>query len=146
MSEIYYFGCANDRGGHYWWGEGWLQHREPAFASRRGYDGFPVDGIYPPPGKEIQCKATMHFVHGFTVLAWWDRSVDKRGACNSSLWVQGRATFGQILERGREAFPGLLERQEQPLGCPHAKRLFEDDAQFTRLLGGIKELVQEVGG
>jgi hypothetical protein len=48
---------------------------------------------------------------------WWDRSVDKRGACNSGFYVRG---FGHREAQGAfdwacSQFPHVVERQKHPL-------------------------------
>jgi hypothetical protein len=48
---------------------------------------------------------------------WWDRSVDKRGACNSGFYVRG---FGypeaqDAFDWGCSQFPTIVQRQAHPL-------------------------------
>lgn len=48
---------------------------------------------------------------------WWDRSVDKRGACNSGFYVRG---FGypepqEAFDYACSQFPHVVERQKFPL-------------------------------
>jgi hypothetical protein len=45
----------------------------------------------------------------FTVLQWWDRNQgDRRGACNSSILVDGEHTTAQMLDALAEHFPHVL--------------------------------------
>lgn len=63
----------------------------------------------------------VHWVVGGLALwyafVWWDRSVDKRGACNSGFYVRG---FGYPEEQAAfayacESFPHVVSRQQYPL-------------------------------
>lgn len=48
---------------------------------------------------------------------WWDRSVDKRGACNSGIYVRGfdHREPQSAFEYGCSQFPHVIERQKFPL-------------------------------
>jgi hypothetical protein len=48
--------------------------------------------------------ALLHHRDGWTALAFWDRSVDKRGACNSTYIAQGDFTFEQMVELAKTRF------------------------------------------
>lgn len=51
---------------------------------------------------------------GFTLISWWDRSQgDKRGACNSNLFLEGDHTSEIMLGALRERFPHVLANLEQ---------------------------------
>lgn len=47
---------------------------------------------------------------GFTAIQWWDRCQgDKRGACNSTILLQGDHTSEEMLAALAEHFPHVLE-------------------------------------
>ncbi len=48
----------------------------------------------------------------WTALAFWDRSVDKRGGCNSVFILEGSYNFEQALTLARQIFPKIFERFE----------------------------------
>jgi hypothetical protein len=48
--------------------------------------------------------ALLHHKDGWTALAFWDRTVDKRGACNSVYMAEGTYTFDQMVAMARERF------------------------------------------
>ena len=50
---------------------------------------------------------------GFTAIQWWDRNQgDERGACNSTVLVEGEHTTEEMLAAMREHFPHVLENLE----------------------------------
>jgi hypothetical protein len=50
-------------------------------------------------------------------FVWWDRSVDRRSACNSGFYVQGfdHKHAADALEYAGTVFPEVIARQRQPL-------------------------------
>lgn len=46
----------------------------------------------------------------WTVLTFWDRSVDTRGNCCASFLLKGALDFATALETAREAFPQVFSR------------------------------------
>lgn len=109
MSDIYYFGCIG-QSGHY------LFRSEAKRARKtdgRLYHSWMnrLDGVLAPTDlAEKQGPTARHEMHGHTVLSFWDRSVDKRGACNSILFIPGVMSFAEALEKAREAFPEVFGR------------------------------------
>ena len=59
---------------------------------------------------EEQGAARLHFVDGWTVLSFWDRSGDSRGGCSSTFLAEGRHSFQQMVELAREHFPHIWQR------------------------------------
>lgn len=52
--------------------------------------------------------------NGFTAIQWWDRQQgDSRGACNSTILMEGERTTEEMLAAAREHFPHVLERLEK---------------------------------
>jgi hypothetical protein len=55
-----------------------------------------------------------HGVHGYTLIQWWDRCQgDTRGACNSSILLEGDHTSEEMLAALREHFPHVLANLER---------------------------------
>jgi hypothetical protein len=52
-----------------------------------------------------------HFLtNGYTAIQWWDRCQgDTRGACNSTLLVEGERTCAEMLEALRTYFPHVVD-------------------------------------
>lgn len=107
-----YFGCENRESGHYLWMPG--MHSVPYHVQRDQLPGplqpHGLDGTYAPLGPEVEGQALLHHVHGRTVLAFWDRSVDHRGGSNSAFILSGRLTFEEAVAQARAAFPEVWAR------------------------------------
>lgn len=51
-----------------------------------------------------------HLSNGYTAIQWWDRNQgDERGACNSTILLEGVHTSEEVLVAGREHFPHVFE-------------------------------------
>lgn len=62
-------------------------------------NGRPYCGCDQPEG-----VALLHHKNGWTALSFWDRSVDKRGGCNSTYFAKGTFTFDQMVEMAKTRF------------------------------------------
>ena len=125
-----YFGCW-DQPGHYLHGvDGqtfWQDRHRPADLP---WDEVSMDGVLLakgnvpdiPDGRVFwTCGGDDAFWYAFY---WWDRSVDKRGACNSGFYVRGfgypepRAAFDYACEQ----FPTIVRRQKFSLVLQENRR------------------------
>lgn len=77
--------------------DGGLQPHFADCAKKRGYHYCNC-----PSGEEG--PALLHHKNGWTALAFWDRSADKRGACNSVYMAEGTFDFNQMVEMARTRF------------------------------------------
>jgi hypothetical protein len=110
IKPFYYFGCRQ-RSGHYVFAA--------AGSPPLDYYDIPIpklDGSLPPPGDpwgkpgQVQGRARLHHINGWTAVAYWDRSVDERGGSNSVFLAPGVFSFEEIMASAREAFPDVLDR------------------------------------
>jgi len=107
--ETYYFGCYG-RLGHY------LYERGGSNCERRLPNDFPVrpqqldTGFLPKGGQQIEGIAHLYHVNGWTVVSFWDRTVDSRHGSNSSFVVRGVLDFDAVMAAAKEAFPEVCER------------------------------------
>jgi hypothetical protein len=138
MSRCYFFGCWNTPG-HYLVGPhgARVDHREGAkvelFGDQLHLDGSLAPRKYhprygtglcwnaqsKPNGQRIEyqseeCPEGQFLRHvlpnGFTAIQWWDRCQgDSRGACNSTVLLEGEHTTEKMLEALRVNFPGVVE-------------------------------------
>lgn len=123
--EVYYFGCRG-AAGHYWF----LPNNDLRYISNWEIDkNLPsefqngrIDSGFCPGGgsrnknrAEIPGEAKLTVVSGWTVLGWWDRSVDKRGGSNSNILAKGTFDFTTMLEIGKVRFPEVMKRQLLPI-------------------------------
>lgn len=53
---------------------------------------------------EVEGEALLHHKDGWTAISFWDRSVDKRGACNSTYFAEGTFTFDEMVEMAKARF------------------------------------------
>lgn len=123
--KCFYFGCVG-KPGHFFNGpDGQYRHRREFEASP--WRDFEIDGklqphfsncvrkIYP---HRTYCDCTsgpegvslLHHKDGWTALSMWDRSVDGRGACNSTFIFEGTFTFDEALALTRLHFPSVVSR------------------------------------
>lgn len=125
-----YFGCWN-QAGHYLVAPGGgrpvLSHEESyalsreldgAFAPKRKRGGPIVWGDTRDPSDWDRYNATecpqgqflRHEIRGYTLIQWWDRCQgDTRGACNSTVLLEGVHTSERMLGALAEHFPHVLE-------------------------------------
>lgn len=127
VAECYFYGCI-ERAGHYLWRRG---SGRPAAAHdmedsiRRALaaplDAAGVGGLCwnSPKSKwgessydrdETEGRALLTQRNGWTVVAFWDRSVDRRGACNAAFIVKGELTFAQAVRVARHRWPEVWAR------------------------------------
>src|SRR4051812_43443145 len=117
--RVYYFGCGEGYG-HFWFlprGErtrGWQSSSAVADAMRTVFPR--IDGIFTPNDcPEVEGEAKLTYVNGWTVLAWWDRSVDHRGKANSALVCHLPRDFDQMVALLAILFPEVSRRQRVPI-------------------------------
>jgi hypothetical protein len=131
--DIFFFGvCAGTSAGHYFFspgGRGHAAHASPeTLRATLPPTLLRVDGVWTAPTprtpeqvrdrtpaeseRETQGEAYIHYVEGWTVLAWWDRSADRRWGCNANLLARGRHRFDAMLALGRQHFPREMARME----------------------------------
>lgn len=60
---------------------------------------------------EVQGEAALHHKAGWTALAWWDFTGDKRGASNSVIFVDRLCDFDEMLSLFASNFPAQSARQ-----------------------------------
>lgn len=119
LVKMFYFGpweraghyLHDERGSHIWrerdyptlpWGDetdGGLQpHFEDCAKKRSSYNRY----CNCPRGPEG--VALIHHKNGWTALSFWDRSVDTRGACNSTYFAEGTFTFDEMVAMAKGRF------------------------------------------
>ena len=98
-----------------------------------GMRGFPLvdwhperDGIGPPKDYKLMFKRREEkegeFIHlqldGWTLLAAWDRSADKRGECSVSFAFDALLSPEEALAETRKRWPQIIARMEKHLARP----------------------------
>lgn len=113
LKEWLYFGC-HKVAGHYVFGEG-MRQRAQRYGSR---DLARLDGMLPPQTDTAPYIATISRLEGwgFTALAFWDYSVDKRGGCNSVVFAPSLTIApADLLAEAQARFPEVFGRLPQPV-------------------------------
>lgn len=123
-ARAYYFGCGNESG-HFWWQPSERPSRSERVATSGQPAGCPwgyeVDGRMQPgasvdgrgqrwPRDETQGPCALHRKDGWTLIAWWDRTVDKRSACCSAFAAEGDHDFATMVALLAERFPWVASR------------------------------------
>lgn len=133
MTLAYYFGCGRDSG-HFWWrpGDAPLPFYGPPRPDASGRPpgcpfGYEVDGGVQPGGyrgdeptalrasyksglRDVEGPCRLQHRDGWTLIGWWDRSVDKRGACCSAFAMEGEHDFDAMVGGLRRHFPWVVAR------------------------------------
>jgi hypothetical protein len=117
-----YFGCG-DQTGHYWFMPNERGGVTYAHGNAGWWQDHPPDGTYAPPiDPQVEGVAQLVYVnepiagfHPWTVLAFWDRSIDKRGASNSVFVFSAVLTFDEALAEAQRVFPLLFKRFTFPI-------------------------------
>lgn len=162
-SRVYYFGCWNSTG-HYLYAPGGAAVREcqPEWFTTHGerrnvdatlaprrfknssvltfYAEHPLEAHYRIESKTVECPQGEFLLHhldnGFTALSWWDRTQgDTRGACNSTILLEGEHDVAAMLAALSKHFPHVVNNltkvgvrlvdateRRHPAGVPVVKR------------------------
>ncbi len=133
MSDCLFFGCWNQPG-HYLVGPGGrragIRHElsyalsrelDGQFAPKRASDGSIIIGDfhdskdwprYIRHRNAVECpqgQFLRHELRGYTLIQWWDRCQgDDRGACNSTVLLEGVHSSAEMLAALAEHFPHVL--------------------------------------
>lgn len=125
--DCFYFGCI-DGPGHFFHGQGGTTKvralEDHLTALFDGLDSLDGKLCWNSPRRdhhrydrrgETEGQAFVTHRGGWTALAFWDRSVDRRGASNSAFFVQGTLTFAQIVRVARHRWPKIWARFAFPV-------------------------------
>ena len=111
IDGAFYFGCWNEPGHFLRSANGRTHHVDATLP-----DDFPLmwrildGGLLPPCRPQVEGIATFIHINGWTVLSFWDRSVDKRPGCNSAFLLRGIYTFDVACKAAAEMFPTVWGR------------------------------------
>ena len=128
MTPTFYFGCRNGDAGHYLTsnpGVSWQERAKQCpfregeldagrflpHAEERGKHDWP-DGHKGSLRNETQSSCRITHERGWTVMAMWDRSQDKRYNSNASFIAEGTHDFDAMVAIARRDFPAICARIE----------------------------------
>lgn len=159
-ANVYYFGCWRESG-HYLWKPGrshaWDDERNGVLPWKF------IDGCLPPARRgrpdsrgyrsvereAPQGHAALHYKEGWTAFAFWDRSVDTRGGCNSAFFVRGIHSWEDALRIAKAKFPSVWKQikfdvilAQEPDGGKHEGIMSVEDkaADYDALRARVREM------
>lgn len=124
-TPCYYFGCVGRAGHHLWsvvggsitWASRDIQNeiyralgnldRELCWNYCLGHASYNRD--------ETEGRALLTHRNNWSAIAFWDRTVDRRGACNSVFVAPGTLTFKQICRLAHHWWPKVWARFDFPI-------------------------------
>lgn len=98
-----------------------------------------------------QGHAALHVRKDWTAIAFWDRSVDKRGNCMSAFFLRGIHQWNDAIQIAKHHFPSVWERfpwevrlvQNGIFTVPDALTMEEKAADYARLVKSLELVVEE---
>lgn len=106
--RVFYFGCIGDTG-HFLFDASGCYVRPDRVGVPFSRGG--LDQRDPPGRKQEQGNARLSFESGWTLLHFWDRTVDRRPGSHSIFLVEGGPHSGDVMmQRAERAFPKVLTR------------------------------------
>lgn len=82
----------------------------------------------PHTSDQTQGRGFVHYVDGWTVISWWDRSGDPRGGCCAAFLIEGRHPWSEALSLARTAFPREFARMKSAYSIDLAGHDLASDA------------------
>lgn len=73
-----------------------------------------IDSTFPPGHTQHEGLYNDCMVPPFRIVAWWDRSVDKRPGSNSALIGVGYESAEEMIDAALKQFPSVMKRQPRP--------------------------------
>lgn len=106
MPEVYYFGCDNNQSGHYLFAEDQGRSLYGSRAAAIVPWWKQLDAGFAPKGHQVEGVARLtHTLDGWTVLSFWDRSVDTRPGSHSTFLIRGHHDYEAARSLACAAFP-----------------------------------------
>lgn len=105
----YYFGCLNEPG-HYLY-SGNAKQRESDLPS-----DFPVSvnaldgGLLPPRLPQVEGRAELIHSGDWTIISFWNRSVDSRNGSSSTFIIPGSVNFFTAVEIAKKDYPCVWQK------------------------------------
>lgn len=110
LTRIFYFGCLGDVG-HYLWDHMSMSTR--LVPTDFPCDWHELDGRFltvPKSVPGIEGYGSLVHLNAWTILSFWDRSVDTRPGSLSVFVIHGTLTFDEAVASAQEWFPRIWQR------------------------------------
>lgn len=99
--HLFYFGPIGEAGHYLWDARGKMLWPERIGPWSLGE----LDGSLQPKGvDQAEGLALLHYVDGWTALAFWDRTIDSRMGSNSVYVANGTLSFDEMVALAKERF------------------------------------------
>lgn len=114
-SIIYYFGCWNEPGHYLHSKEGRVSYRDE---NVRSWGSALDGGIFLPSGPQMEGRYRLTHIRMetayqyWTVIGWWDRSVDSRPGSCSAFLARETLSADEILALAHQDFPQVFSRMK----------------------------------
>jgi hypothetical protein len=107
---MFYFGCVETTG-HYWWAPGPEPCKRPALCPWVLIDlaALPLPRDH-RDADQNEGDGYIRRKDGWTLLGFWDRSVDDRFGSNSVFVVEEDLSANEMMAQARETFPSIWAR------------------------------------
>lgn len=108
--DWYYFGCYR-HSGHFLWDRnlsgvrGYSEKKNFPFRWESLDAGFLSQGI-----PQIEGHGNLIYINDWTIISFWDRSVDSRPGSNSAFIVDKKYELQEFFSKASEVFPSVWER------------------------------------
>ena len=88
-----------------------------------------LDGVFAPRTAvyEDETQTAVTHVHGWTVLAMWDRSADSRHASNAAFLAPGRCDEATMWTLAERAYPQIVQRLVAGANWKNLRERLPDD-------------------
>lgn len=114
---MYYFGCVGDAG-HFLWDH--LGNRLSHSAADRllSFKFTILDAcLLSPNAPQTEGLAAVAHIGGWSILSFWDRSVDSRPGSNSSFLMPGTWDYETMSAEAKRRFPDIWNRFNFEVTC-----------------------------
>ena len=113
LPEMYYFGCWRGVGHYLHASTGERLSLVDAWRLPRDFPCRPAaldSSFLPPRLPQVEGRATLVHLNGWTVLSFWDRSGDARPGSHSTFIVRGTHPFDVFCAMAQRTFPQVWAR------------------------------------
>jgi len=126
MNDALYFGCWSSTGHYLFNSKGGSEHAQFHPAAKH-IDGLLGDWVEDVP-ENLGRVHVIRFGVRWTILAFWDRSVDSRGGSHSSFIFKGAVPAAEAMAKAKELFPHVFARAKFPIALEHVDMFTEVEA------------------
>lgn len=105
--RCFYFGCIGESG-HYLWSRS--GSRYDAEKSLPFCVHILDAGLLNPNAPQVEGLIRHVIIEGWTIMTFWDRSVDRRPRSNSAFVVEGALSFAEAFAEAQRQWPEIMKR------------------------------------